>query len=425
MSQATTELQRTKPLSNAERQRRYYKNHTQELAKERVLDRIRKGSVPQRGKWEYYGISGEEINRIRRDAGLPALDLSKPRLRTRSAIKSQDGKVTLAMILNAFDLKTGEPKQKKEEVRASGKRFVFQTGREYKRKFTEIVEWVKADPNDVVPKLRNVEKVEKAIKAGIKKKGNSQSSVKDYFTPLHTLCKDGFFPAYCSAMGADLIRAYNDKMRDYQTDRTIEDIGKTKEVGEVSQEDIEAGLQVAEEEFPNTQNHLIVSLYNDEALRDDYGDVLLGDFTKGAPPSKGNWYDWVNNVFYLRHYKTDHQYGNRVYKFSQRTHKIIKSLVSQSKGKRKYLVGAYKDALVPYGNGGESEGTISSQVQTAFARAGVKGVGINVIRHARVSSVWGDPKSTTADKRNLAKRMLHTVEKARLVYMRQLRGDDD
>ncbi len=418
-------MERTKPLSNAERQKRYYANHTQELAKERVLDRIRKGSVPQRTKWEYYGITGEEINRIRRDAGLPALDLTKPRLRTRSALKSQDGKVSLMMVMNAFDVKTGEPKQTKEEIKASGKRFVFGTGRAYKNKFTEIVEWVKADHNDIIPKLRDVDKVEKAIKTGLKKTGRTQSSVKDYFTPLHTLCKEGFFPAYCEAMGADLIKAYSDKMSQYKADRTIEDIGKTKEVGEVSQEDIEAGLQVAKENFPNTQHHLITSLYTDYALRDDFGNVLLGDFTKGAPPRKGNYYDYINNVFYLRHYKTETMYGAKIYKFSKRTHDIVKSLVSQSKGKRKYLVGAYKDALVPYGKGGESEGKISSQVQSAFAKAGVKGIGINIIRHARVASVWNNPKSTTKQKRELANDMNHTPAVAKLVYERKATEDDD
>ena len=419
MSQATTTTQRTQPLTNAERQKRFYHKHREVLAKERVLDRIRKGSVPQKTKWAYYKITGEEINRIRRDNGHAPLDLSRPRLRTRSAIKSQDGRVSLMMVMNAFDLQTGEAKQSKDDVKSAGKRFVFKTGVLYKKRFTEIVDWVKADHNDVVAKLKKVETVEKAVKAGLKKAGRTEASVKDYFTTLHTLCKDGFFPTYCEAMGAEIIKQYHQKMSQYKTDRTIEDIGKTKEVGEVAQEDIEAGLQVATERFPNTQNHLIISLYNDYALRDDFGDVLLGNFTKDAPPRKGNYYDYVNNVFYLRTYKTEAQYGAKVYKLSERTHKIVKSLVSQSKGNRKYLVGKGLYALETY-----SEGKISSQVQSAFARAGVRGVSINAIRHARVASVWGNPQATTEQKRELADDMNHTVAVAQLVYQRQV-GDDD
>jgi len=395
---------KTAPLTNAQRQSRFYDKHAQRLARERAVERIKNGVMPRECKLDCYGLTLGDVNEIRATAGLAAVRLQE---RKRGAISANDGKVSLTDVMEAFNSLIG-----------TGKRFKETTGNTYKANYREAIDWLGADHNNVIPALKDVEKVEKTLSETLRAKGRTQASLKDYLNALWTLCRFETTSGYCKALGDEVVKKYHDRMTYHRTKRVVEDIEKTKNYGSLTQAQIRQALRKAEEQFPNSQAHMIISLYNDFALRNDFGDVEI--IHSDPPATHGNFYNPETNTLYLRKYKTDTTYGDRIYTPSIRTHQIIKEQMKGAGRNRKYLIGKGKYGLERYAD----PTYVGGLVGKAFKGAGVKAT-IRDIRHARVADVWGNSKSTAEDKIRLAAQMLHSVEVANLVYLRKYSGDEE
>ena len=293
---------------------------------------------------------------------------------------------------------------------AENNRIKVKTATGYIDKFDSILEWLGGDSqSNVIQLLKDPEDVRKKIIAGMTAKGLSMASLKDFFTPLMTLCKSGrdYLPAYC--LGVD-VNAYNKLMGGEMTKKQLQDIERTQTEVAVSYSKISNALTKIRKSDKNSTDHLIVLLYNLVAWRDDVGNlkVFRGD---GQPPKTGNHYSVKENKIYLRDYKTAGKYGAKEYPMPDEIKKIFEA--RDKKTKQSYLVAQ---------SNGEKykNGKISSMIPKAFAAAGVdERITINTIRHSTVANLYNAKGVTAQQKIDLAYKMNHSTEVAYLTYTRK------
>jgi len=297
------------------------------------------------------------------------------------------------------------------------KKLKAKTVKEYKKKFIQIVEWLNGNSqSNVIELLKNPEEVKTKIIAGMKAKGLSvESSLKDYFTPLMTLCKAGrdYLPAYC--LGVDT-EAYGKLMGGEITKKQLENIRKTQTAYVVPFKKIEKALTtISKGNTKNSIDHLIVQLYNEVPWRDDVGKLKIWR-KGGTPPKEGNWYSPTENKIYLRDYKTERKYGPKEYKMTAEVKKIFEA--RDEKQKQNYLIEKPDGSLY-------NKGKISSMVPKAFKKAGAnEKITINTIRHSAVSNLYNKSSATNEQKIQLADKMNHDTLTAYTVYTRPEFDDD-
>ena len=75
--------EREERLANRQAVKRYYARNGKDILKRRMESRIYNGSIPTSVSMERYGLELSDVNRIRRQAGLSALDANTYPLRPR------------------------------------------------------------------------------------------------------------------------------------------------------------------------------------------------------------------------------------------------------------------------------------------------------------------------------------------------------
>lgn len=298
----------------------------------------------------------------------------------------------------------------------------------YIRMWAQLIEWLHLNANDITKGLKDPPKVEAGIVKALKK-AKRQPYAHKYINVITTLCYNerNALPAYCN----DLL-PYIDEYRKIfdKHEEAYKTVARTKTLSDedlIPWTEIEKSLKWFESDkgdFKNSQNHLIVAMYNAFPLRDDFNMLKLLDGDDDPPDDKNNYFSIKQKRMYLRKYKTAKLYGDKVYKVPQKIINIAAHLATDG---RTYLiekVGGGKTNKV--GLGAYKKG-LGSNVGDAFDESGLPDVTINKIRHSKVSSVWNKKyKNDTEEikaKQDMAKFMLHSYETAGLIYNRKVTDD--
>lgn len=148
---------------------------------------------------------------------------------------------------------------------------------------------------------------------------------------------------------------------------------------------------------PTSQTAVLLHLYNDLTLRDDYGDVYVYQNHPSVEP-KHNYYVRSEGTIYWNGgiKKTGHIYGMEAFNYSQETRDAIEQ--SMKKYPRKKLI-----------------------TKKPWALLKEVGTSVNELRHARISEMYADPNVSRKERQRLAKEMHHSFATQQL-YVRQLRG---
>ena len=156
------------------------------------------------------------------------------------------------------------------------------TAEEYVKKFSKIITWLGGDAlSNVVPLLKNPEAVKKKILEGKEKQKLNLSSIKDYINVLSTLCRNCriYLKDFCIAVPVD---EYSKMMSGDRALYGVDQIEKTKNERAVPYSEIEKALKNIRKSKPNSQEHLIIALYNINAWRDNVGNLRV---VLGEPPN--------------------------------------------------------------------------------------------------------------------------------------------
>jgi hypothetical protein len=147
---------------------------------------------------------------------------------------------------------------------------------------------------------------------------------------------------------------------------------------------------------PASQTAVLLHLYNDLTLRDDYGKVHVYQTRPSVEP-KHNYYVRSEGTIYWHNIKkTGHIYGMEAFNYSKETRDAIEHSLTQHP--RKKLI-----------------------TKRTYALLRDVGTSVNELRHARISEMYADPSVSRQEKQRLAKEMHHSAATQQL-YVRQLRG---
>jgi hypothetical protein len=156
--------------------------------------------------------------------------------------------------------------------------------------------------------------------------------------------------------------------------------------------------EVKKDNIIDYRDFMILSLYilNDPA-RADYNDMRI--YTSSPPKdATGNFMIWTSRKkeFIFQDYKTSTKYGKINVDISKELRKVIKHWLS---------INPDKDWLM----GGElTPSWLSLRIRIIMKRLTGKEVGINILRHARITEYLGDQKSIN-EKKPLAHNMMHSI----------------
>ena len=181
----------------------------------------------------------------------------------------------------------------------------------YIRMWAQLIEWLHLDVNDIIADnsiLFEPKKVEKTIIKALKK-DKRQPYAHKYINVITTLCYNerNALPAYCIAMSPyiDEYREIFDKHEaEYKTKQ------RTKTLSDddlIPWTDIQGALNWFNKDkgdYKNSQNHLIVAMYNAFPLRDDFNMLKLLDGDDDPPSDNNNYFSIKQKRMYLRKYKT-------------------------------------------------------------------------------------------------------------------------
>ncbi len=284
------------------------------------------------------------------------------------------------------------------------------------RNWGKIAVYCNLDLNDITKGLLDVAKVEKQLLDGMIKSGLKTRNPKDLLNTIAYPCMDKpgrhFNQTYCDNL-ADVIATYLERMKFWLKENTTEVRDKTETEEVIDWKILQKAEKTIAKKFPNSQNHLIVALYIELPIRDDFGEVKI---INGDPPKdKKNYWDIDSSTFYLRKYKTATKYGPKKYKMSKKLNNIIKHLHDEDD--RDYIIVKESGGIYTGGKLG------SKNISDAFDEGGVKGVSVNIIRHSRVANLLNNPKSTNSQKQDLADRMLHDIATQQFIYTRKAVDD--
>jgi len=154
--------------------------------------------------------------------------------------------------------------------------------------------------------------------------------------------------------------------------------------------------------------------------RDDFAEIKV--LEKGTPPNdKKNYYVQSNRRLYLRQFKTDKRYGPQMYNLKDRNNRKFSELgryieKSLRLFPRPYLI--TKSSGQPYANG-----TNTNRMRLIMKNLGLKelnprlnkkgkpkDIGFNDLRHSRITYAVDVEKMKNKERRELARRMLHSRE---------------
>ena len=141
--------------------------------------------------------------------------------------------------------------------------------------------------------------------------------------------------------------------------------------------------------------YVIVSLYTlNDPVRANYGDMTVN--TK--PAGKGNELVWgaAKPYFIFRDYKTSDTYGDTTVPVSPALKKVLEDWFEYLGKVPEYILDVKYSNIV-----------LSNYIRDVFKRITGKAVGINLLRHARITKFLSAPKKG-ASKKQLATNMMHS-----------------
>ena len=147
---------------------------------------------------------------------------------------------------------------------------------------------------------------------------------------------------------------------------------------------------------PEWRAYVVVSLYTlNDPVRANYGDLKVSNLRQMA---KGNELVWggPRPYFVFREYKTAQSYGDTNVPVNLALKKVIEEWFDHLGSVPEYILGVKYSNIV-----------LSNYIRDVFRRITGKAVGVNLLRHARITHELAKPK-TTKVKKELAKRMMHS-----------------
>ena len=142
--------------------------------------------------------------------------------------------------------------------------------------------------------------------------------------------------------------------------------------------------------------YLVVSLYTlNDPTRANYGDMKVSSL---RPSGTGNELVWggPKPYFVFREYKTAKTYGDTVVPVNPALKKVIEGWFDFLGKTPEYILDVEYSNVV-----------LSNYIRDVFRRITGKAVGINLLRHARITHELAKPK-TIKVKKELARRMMHS-----------------
>ena len=278
----------------------------------------------------------------------------------------------------------------------------------YINKLNAIKKYAKCDENDFVECFNDAEKTVPLILKEAPVYGIQ------YLAVFKSLIK--YLPKFAEQFSPNIIKNYEEAMKK-SADAVTDHIQNKKKVPPTAWSKFKNAADKAQQIVPFSNEHLITALYTDYApIRDDYGDVRITN----KDLDSGNFYNTKTKKLHLNDYKTSGKYGAQAISLPKALTTVIeKSILKQP---RSYLF-TKLDTSKPFGK-------MSNFIKKTFAKYGdipANKAGINHLRHSRVSNEYAKEGITQADKRKLAKRMLHDSATATEMYLHQnvLTGEED
>jgi len=178
------------------------------------------------------------------------------------------------------------------------------------------------------------------------------------------------------------------------------ELTESQKTNELSWEDmLDVQKALANEEHknePTWKAYVVVSLYTlNDPTRANYGDMKVSNLRSSGVGNELIW-GGPKPYFVFREYKTAKVYGDTIVYLSAPLKKVIESWFDHLGRTPEYILDVKYSNIV-----------LSNYIRNVFKRITGKAVGINLLRHARITTALKNPK-TGKVKKELARRMMHS-----------------
>lgn len=383
---------------NRSHQKKFYDSNKDDLLRNKVLRRVQTGSIPTKSSMEKYDITPEQVNDIRKQNGLEPHDFKCFPLRSKDPI--------------CLPPPTPEPQEPSKRGRKVGshKGISMEHVRFYYQKLVDDGTMAQnsaktyADQLErVLKELKGCEPQDDIVKC-LKKSDQFLTLVNEKYTNANT--KKAYLQAvlyaidhYPSLKEKVSRKAYHQAWVDskknaetYNIDRQVnQEVPKFSEI-----------IKKVYETYPEQSDaRLMISLYNEITMRDDFGKVMVvNDNSKATTP---NFVNIKTGFIHMNDYhKTKEKYGPVKIKLSKKLIDLIKS--TRDVGEMLF-----------------SRANMSQYIGQVLKKSGVVGSGaINLLRHSKISEELEGSKIRSSKKRNeLADVMKHSPV-TQISYLRTL-----
>ena len=190
-------------------------------------------------------------------------------------------------------------------------------------------------------------------------------------------------------------------------DKVADHIINKKKIPPTPWSKIIESAQNASELAPVSDDNLITAMYTQlPPARDDYGNVRI----TATDMDDGNFYNTATKKLHLNDYKTSGKYGHQIIALPKSLTTLIqKSLIATP---RSYLF-TKLDKSKPFGK----MSTFVSKVFAKYSTLPASKLGINNLRHSRISHEYAKDDFNTANKKKLARQMYHSSDVAQEMYL--------
>jgi hypothetical protein len=416
-------------VANRASVKKYYEANKENILKQRITLRIRKGAIPQRDKLSAFGLTVAEVNLIRRSVGLAAVDYEAFPLRPRAAAPATPAASTSRSPPQAPAASTRTTRSTRttaaapttnltvdsiaKDIAGLGGRVVklmadgqqhkeghilgVSTASQYAGSFRRIARLVGLSAHDdPMPVLRDHARVSAAIVDG---RAGKVNTLKSDFNILVSAAK--YLPSFKEALGPEALASYNGDMhlnlatsKRQEVERTASDAAAIPSIQTIRDKVIDIKIK-----FAPTDKRYIAALLQSSVvgLRDNLGDVKLDD------ESADRFYIPSTRRLVIKRFKTAHL-GFEPYDvtLSNEVGDAVDAYLAKHP-RQKTLLG-----------GGKLGPTISS----TFKAVGLK-VGVMTIRHAMETDMLTRGGASAANVEQVARQFKHGPEMA-LRYFRVL-----